>query len=273
MPLRPENNPRLPDPEDDLADEAPEGRDIVVITAPTPDGPPPARQLTPEDYEPPKSTDFDFPKNSPSGRLPALNLENPLPLNILSERMQSRVLGWEPDVIRVVNHETGIFTDLPMICAGTEGCKYGKICPVINRDDFIGRSCPLEVREVFKNFAGYVRDLGIAPTNFIDLKQVAQLCRHQVTMWRCDMSMKMEPEVGEEVAVVAQKTGDVYMRPVINKHRDLQTLTEEKILKIYRELIATRDARRRSTKDASAEANMSVLMSRISGLSTRRDKD
>jgi hypothetical protein len=230
-----------------------------------------SRQIRPEDYDAPLPTDQDFPRDSPQTRLPALKLDKELPANVLTETQQKRVLGWDTDEVRVVNHQTGIFTQLPMICAGTAGCEFGKICPVKNRDEFIGKPCPLEIREVFKHFSGYVLDLGIKSTEYTDLQSVADLVRLHLVYFRTDMAMKTQPEIVEEVAVVAQKSGDVYYRPAVNKNRELQETTRAAIQRHYKDLLASRAERRKA--QGGEEDAISQMMARISGITTKRVKE
>lgn len=191
--------------------------------------------ITVKDLQPIDKSDPDFPSGQTS-----VTLNREYPLNVLPERRQASVLGWKVDVLRNVNELTGIFITLPSICAGTVGCPFGKICSVSNRDQFIGKSCPLEVLEIYKQFSGYVKDLKIQPEDFTDLQMVSDLVRQHIVLWRSDMYMKLEPEVINEVKVVRQSTGTPYYQKIINPHRINQAEARKAIHAIYKQLQASR---------------------------------
>lgn len=218
--------------------------------------------LLPEDYDPLEEEDEDFPTSETDGKLPAASMSFPVSKNVLSEKKQSVILGWSSDDVKIVNRQTGIFLQMPMVCNGTHGCTFGKICPVTNRDQFIGKSCPLEIMELFKHFSGYVRDQNINPEDFTDLQLVADLCRQHLIMWRTDMMMRLENEISEEIGVVVQRTGTPYYRPIINKNRELQTYARSAIHSIYKQLVATRSERNKN-KDNKTADSIAVMLSKI----------
>ncbi len=214
----------------------------------------------PDDYDPPSEDDPDFPSED-GVLLPPVKLTYKLSLNVLSEKQQCEILGWDKKTLKMVNNQTGIFTQMPSVCAGTSGCPYGAICPIENRDAFIGRSCPLEVKELFTHFAGYVKDLDIQPDHFTDIKQVSRLCRQHMIMWRTDMNMKIQPEVVKEVAVIAQKTGKAYSRPAMNKNRELQEKTSLEIDRLLKGLLARREDRLMAQKEGKEGNSMALIFS------------
>ena len=190
--------------------------EIIIAPTNTPE------KLDPDDLRPVSPLDPEFPTT-----LPPVRLETEYPLNILPERQQAKALGkaWDVRTVRAVNNHTGIFFQMPMICKGDAGCPIASVCTVSNRNAFIGKSCPLEILELFKHFQGYVKGLDIEADDYIDLQMVADLCRLQLILWRTDQTMRLQTEVQMEVGVVAQKTGDAYHRQAINQNRALQQTT------------------------------------------------
>jgi hypothetical protein len=234
---------------------------LIIGRTPEPEDVSPDMEL--EDVRPLDVSDPDFPK----GTTP-IQFTEELPENYLPFRRQAAILGWPADKIRVVYHQTGIFFQMPMVCQGTSGCPFGKICRVKNRDMFIGKPCPLEVMEVFKHFSGYVQNLGISSKDYVDLQLVADLCRMHLTLWRTDMALRTQGEVVKEVKAVHQATGKPFYQTVINKNRELQITTRMAIQSIYRELVATRNNRLFADKlkkpDADSKQNdISILISDI----------
>jgi hypothetical protein len=219
-------------------------------------------------YEFPSAEKIDL----PSQGLPPLkpvNFRSALPLNVIPLAKQAKALQWTAQETRMTNQLTGIFTQLPMICKGTEKCQYGKTCPVINRDDFIGSSCPLELMEIFKHFVSYVRQLDIKTQDHTELLSVVDLCRLQLRMWRTDMTMKTELEVVDEVAVV-DKFGTAYYKKVINQHRQAQDNTRSSIEKLYRQLATTREQKLNRKITAGDQAqSISVMLSQLTGFNNR----
>lgn len=211
--------------------------------------------ITVQDLQPIDASDPDFPTGST-----AVKVKKEYPLNVLSERRQAGLLGWKVDVLRSVNEQTGIFLQLPTICAGTSGCPFGSICSIPNRDSFIGQPCPLELLEIYKHFSGYVKDLSIRPEDYTDLQLVADLTRLQLEMWRSDMHMRLEPEVLREVKVVDQKTGRTFDQSVVNPHRTKQSEIRKSIHTTYKLLQASRADK---ASKAESQANVASIMSKI----------
>lgn len=228
----------------------------IIIT--TPDGTEiyaPANKLgkldlpiTEEDLEPLKEDDEDFPADEARWGIaaPAAHLKR-IPKSVVSDQRQARLLAWTESQVRTVNRQTGIYIQLPAICKGTTGCVYAQnnLCPVENRDSFIGKNCPLELLEIFKHFSGYIKDLSIEPEDYTNIQLIADLCRLHLTLWRTDMNMRIQPEISSEIGVIAQKTGEAFYRETINKNRELQAVTRESIQKVYRSLIATKESKAR----------------------------
>lgn len=189
--------------------------------------------------------------------LPAVNFKNPIPQNVISVKKQARLLGWTVAEVNIANRITGVFTQLPMSCTA-HACKYAPVCPIINKEDFLGKPCPLQLMEVLKHFTGYVTELNIHNEDYTDMQTVADLCRLHLIMWRCDKAMQLESDVVEETEKGTKRT-------LINQHRELQVKTRLDIQKIYNSLISTRKDKK--AIGDSKNDSFSVLMAKLSGKS------
>lgn len=237
------------------------------------------KQVLPELEE----DDFSFPDRDAVARIPrpksslpnaiVVNFDDPLPLNIIPESRQAKTLGWTIKETKLANQLSGVFTQLPMICKGTEGCEYAKICPVINRDQFIGSSCPLELMEIYKHFVAFTRELGVRVEDHTDLLSVADLCRLYLQVWRTDMSIRLQGELVREVAGTNIKTGAEYYKQSINQNRVSQQQARASIDKIYRQLLSTREQKMaKKLNTAEAITSVSTFLSELTGFNNKANR-
>jgi hypothetical protein len=203
--------------------------------------------------------------------LPVVNFKDPLPLNVISPNKQAKAIGWTIQETRLANRLTGIFSQLPMVCKGTAGCVYGPICPVTNRDDFIGSSCPLELMEIFKHFVAYTRELAVSVEDHIDLLTIADMCRLQLQMWRTDMSMKLETEVIQEDVGQSPGSKIILKKKVININRAAQASIRNDLQKLYKQMLSTReDKLKKKATNADMADSLSVMLSSITNFSNKK---
>lgn len=227
--------------------------------------------------------DFTFPDKATVAKLPrpksalpnaiVVNFDDPLPLNIIPESRQARTLGWTLRETRLANQLSGVFSQLPMICKGTGGCEYAKICPVINRDQFIGSSCPLELMEIYKHFIAFSRELGVKVEDHTDLLSVADLCRLYLLIWRTDMSIRLQGELVREVAGTNQKTGAEYYKQSINQNRVSQQQARTAIDRIYKQLLSTREQKMaKKLNTVEAMTSISTYLSELTGFNNKASR-
>ena len=118
-------------------------------------------------------------------------------LNV-SDANQSKHLGWKPNEVRSVNSLLNMYDTIPMVC-NAEKCPVASTCPTRPDYKFKGFMCPYETLDVYKFFLGYVRDLDIGPTDYVDLKLVEDLIRIDIGLKRIDQQLSL---VGMETMTV-----------------------------------------------------------------------
>lgn len=162
-----------------------------------------------------------------------LNREPSEQVLAIAEREQAHHLGWKVNEVRSVNAQLNMYDSIPMLCRGQD-CYYAPICPFKPDFKFEGYLCPLQTMDVYRFFVGYVRDLDIRPTDYVDLKLVEDLVRIDLQLKTVDQKIQV---LGLEVNVIGgivQSTGEaIYQKaahPLLihqdklrNKRRDIHT--------------------------------------------------
>jgi hypothetical protein len=152
---------------------------------------------------------------------------------------QARHLGWKAAEVRSVNSHLGLYESLPMVCQAS-GCYWATQCPTRPDFKFKGYLCPIEVMDVYKYFLGYVRDLDINPTDYVDLRLVEDLVRIDLQLKRVDQQISIN---GMEIDMVGGilRTSD---SPVWQKGAHPLLLVQDKLRNrrrdIHKALIASR---------------------------------
>lgn len=153
--------------------------------------------------------------------------------------------GWTADNVRAVTSQHGIFSNIPCRCLGSKDCMYKEDCPFdsdVVENRFKDKSCPVEVVEAFKLFAGYVINLGIKPDDFSDLQLVGDLVRLLLLARRCDLYNKDKPVWEQQVGQI-DKLGNVHYNKVPILTFSMMNSIRKDIQEIYKQLIATREAK------------------------------
>jgi hypothetical protein len=168
------------------------------------------------------------------------------PPNVLSLRRKIWYLdGWTAEEISAVEEQLTIYKELPIVCKG-DSCPFADICPLVSNGlvkRWLGVGCPIEVVDAFRHFAGYINDLSITPTDYVDIQMVNDLVRLQILMGRCDKLIRRESPVETMVVGTDSKTGLKHDTRQPNQLLEAQRRLRQDIHKIYQLLVASRQAK------------------------------
>ena len=166
--------------------------------------------------------------------------------DVLSIRRKSWYLPeWDGEDVKAVDEQLTIYRELPIVCKAVE-CPFADICPLVENGlvtRWIGKSCPLEIVDGFRHFAGYVNDLHIKPTDYTDIQMLNDLVRLQILMSRCDKLIRKEAPIETMVAGIDSKTGLEHKARQPNQLLAVQRQLRQDINKIYSMLLASRQAK------------------------------
>lgn len=188
-------------------------------------------------------------------------IENLIPI---PEALQVRSFGgpeagWNVAHIRSVNLTHGLYSTLPKSC-NPDTCPANKCgqCPVPNREDWRGRNCPVDVVEAFKQFASYISDLQIGPTDHTDLMLVTDLVSLHIRERWIDFELKHQDMKQLQVGGINQKTGKVHYNDITNTHLKALDDCREQRRKIYKELLASRESKRKAEASKGSKTNSAL---------------
>ncbi|HYT41404.1 MAG TPA: hypothetical protein VEP90_03605 [Methylomirabilota bacterium] len=191
-------------------------------------------------------------------------------LNI-SDRDQAKHLGWRVDEVRSVNSHLNLYDSLPMVCQAS-GCYYASQCPTRPDFKFEGYLCPLQTMDVYRFFLGYVRDLDIQPTDYVDLRLVEDLVRIDLQLKTVDQKIQIAGLEADTVGGIIQSTGkDQGGRAVYEKIANPLLLHQDKLRnrrrEIHKSLIANRFERlERDRKEGKTKENITNMFEQIMNL-------
>lgn len=165
-----------------------------------------------------------------------------LPILSVSDKHQAMHLGWNVAEVRSVNSHMRMYESLPMMCQAS-GCYWAKQCPTKNEYKFEGRLCPFETLDIYRFFLGYISDLDIKPTDYVDLKLVEDLIRIDLQLKRVDQQIQISGMEVDTVGGILQMAG----KPIWEKGSHPLLLTQDKLRnrrrEIHKALIASRGDR------------------------------
>lgn len=188
-----------------------------------------------------------------------------LPGEIISVRRMEWYLqdpDWTGDAITSVLLQLTIFTEVPILCKG-HACDFAHSCPLVKAgsvDHFASRNalCPVEIVEAFRKFAGYINNLDIKPWDFIDIENLNALVRLQIKMRQIDMLLQKESPSETFVAIavgqkeITQRKGNTLLGQ--------QAELDARIQVIYKNLLATRQAKNTAVNAIRGSANISDIL-------------
>lgn len=202
--------------------------------------------------------------------------------DVVSTRRKSVYLpGWAGDDIKAVDEQLTIYTEVPIMCKGSE-CQFVDICPLIKNKlvgRWIGKACPIEIVQAFRFFAGYVNDLDIKPMDFTDIQMINDLVRNQILMSRCDKLLRKEKPIEMLVSGTDTKTGLKHEARQPNQLIAQQRMIRGDIDKLYQRLMASRQSKveiaskSRFKEDISNSMADILDMAKKMGIDTKHDLD
>lgn len=180
---------------------------------------------------------------------------------------QAKHLGWYVPEVKSVNRTLGLYDQLPMICKGHE-CYWAEQCPTAPTFLFATppRRCPLEIIDIWRYFAGYIRELGVSPDDHVDLNIIADLVRIDLAMKRLDRQLQLEGNLlvdtvggiiqGQNGKAVYEKTTHPILQAQEKLRRDRS--------KLYDQLLVSRKEKKRIEQaEGRNQASVQVVLSRL----------
>ena len=160
------------------------------------------------------------------------------------EAAQGRHLKWRVQDVRSVNRSLRLYDKLPMICQA-EDCYWASQCPT--RPDFVfeGLKCPYEVMVIYRSFVGYIRELDVQSEDYVDLQMIEDLVRIDLQLSQCDQRLQLMGMWVDQTAGIAQKTGTPIRDKAVNPLLTLQSKLRDDRNKLYKQLLASRDAKQK----------------------------
>jgi hypothetical protein len=137
-----------------------------------------------------------------------------------------------------------MFTSIPMRCKASE-CVFRDTCPLYEQNLAPrGLPCPLEMAVVTQFMQEYMEELGVDPTNLVEVSMIRDLVDQEVQYMRKTKVLAQDHFIQENVCGV-----DPEGHPVMRKELHLAVELEDKLHKRKRDLrnqlLATREARAR----------------------------
>lgn len=221
---------------------------------------------------PKKSETSPTPDKKKKPLLPVLKLdltkEPSVEMLGISDRDQAKHLGWRVDEVRSVNSHLNLYESLPMVCQAS-GCYYASQCPTRPDFKFEGYLCPLQTMDVYRYFLGYVRDLDIQPTDYVDLRLVEDLVRIDLQLKTVDQKIQIMGMETDTVGGIIQSTGkDQGGRAIYEKTANPLLLHQDKLRnrrrEIHKGLLASRYEKwERDRKEGKAKQDITHMFEQI----------
>jgi hypothetical protein len=180
-----------------------------------------------------------------------------------TEVEQARHLGWKTAEVRSVNAQLGLTDSLPMVCQAS-GCFYASQCPTRPDFKFKGYLCPLQTMDVYRYFLGYVVDLDIQPTDYVDLRLVEDLVRIDLQLKTVDQQIQMTGLETDTVGGVLQMAGKAIFEKTAHPLLLHQDKLRNRRRDIHKSLIASRAEKwDRDRKEGKAREDTLSIMDKI----------
>lgn len=171
-------------------------------------------------------------------------------LDSLNERYKDDFLpkGWSEEQKQAVLEITSkdetkkhLLTSIPMVCS-TE-CKFRNDCPLAQKGvEPLGYSCAIEMAMIRHLMAEYIESLGVDTDNLVEMMQLKDLVNQDIQMLRASKTLRMEDFIQENVVGI-DADGDPIMKKEIHLASVYEERLEKRRQKIFKDLVATRDAR------------------------------
>jgi hypothetical protein len=181
-----------------------------------------------------------------------------------SEVEQARYLTWRLGEVRSVNRTLSLYDNIPMLCQGAD-CHWAKLCPTAAKAfPFQGMRCPFEVRQLFRQFVQYVRELEVSPWDYADLALIGDLCRVDLQIKRIDQQVQVEGMFIEKIGGIAQATSTVFKEKAVNPLLERQGKLRAERLQLYKNLMISREAMwKRRKEEGSQQFNLVNVMTAL----------
>lgn len=166
-----------------------------------------------------------------------------------------------------------LFSIIPMRCRGPE-CQFAEACPLQQKGIApVGSPCPIEAALTQELMQEYMYELGVEPSNMIEVGMVRDLVNQEIQQNRASWLLSLENFIQENVVGVSAE-GQI----VKQKQLHLAVELEDKVLKrkkdIRNQLLATREARAKAGKGNLDTAQaISNLLAEVRSLERTKEKE
>ena len=215
-----------------------------------------------------------------------INWRATLPYNYLGRRSRRSVLiHWSVDDLKSVEVTSRIYDDIARRCPGRAPTSSAGVpvagalvCPCAAKygadpEVWKGLACPAENLQAFRHFTQLIRDLEVHAEDHVDVMQVVEIVKLMIYEGRCDQELQAEGRMFDlQVGQLNQLTGIAYYNKVTPVSMLTQGQLSSRRQKIYKDLVATRDARtdaRRKEMKATAAVGNAVASNGMVEVMTR----
>ena len=145
-------------------------------------------------------------------------------------------------MVRPTQVRTALFASIPLKCRGSE-CRFAEICPLLAKGLApVGNPCPIEMAAVQQFMSEYISELGVDPTNLVEVSMVRDIVDQEIQHMRTTWLLSMEDFI-QENAIGVSDSGEVILRKELHLAVEMQDRLHKRKKDLRNQLLATREAR------------------------------
>ena len=213
-----------------------------------------------------------------------VNWKKGKPYNTLrSLKMRAKALSWSPIHLEMIERINALYSRIPRICPGKStktfkpgvysgGLDVEASCPCakiygFDPDVWKGIACPHEALLVFNKLASLVRELGIQPSDTVDLDMVIEIIKTHILESRLDEDVEEKGMFDRKWGGMIPTTKEAFWERKQSPSLDIKNQLLDRRNKIYDKLVASREAKnKKKAQESESQAHMdfsNLISSRI----------
>lgn len=166
------------------------------------------------------------------------------------------LINWSVEDLKSIEATSRIYDDVARRCPGQSPRDAAGnpvvgalVCPCAAKygadpEVWKGLACPAENLQAFRHFTQLIRNLDVRAEDHVDVMQVVEIVKLMIYESRCDQDVQDEGRLFDlQVGQLNQQSGIAYYNKVTAVALLTQAQLAQRRQKIYKDLVATRDAR------------------------------